>query len=766
MAKQIQKIAVLGAGVMGAQIAGHLAGCGFDVLLLDILPMDDPKAGESKDLPAWRNRLAITACERLTKMRPPALYTTACLKRIRPGNIEDHLAEAGTLDWIIEVVPEQLKIKHELYEKIEAVKGEETIISSNTSGISLELLIKGRSEGFCRSFVITHFFNPVRYMKLVELVSGPKTDPVVTEAVKGVLEKGLGKGVVVAKDTPGFIANRIGLFAVMKAIRKTIDNKWPIDLVDKAMGPIAAFARSGIFRTADLVGLDTLLHVAKNTYELCPNDPFRDALLPPPEMEKLVQGGHLGTKSGSGFYKKEGSAISVYDFAESGYREKAKYKFDSIKKARKIEDPGERLKTFVDSDDEASHIARELLSDLLCYVNSVAKEIADSPQEIDCAMRWGYNWELGPFEMWHAVGADFIDAKPVFGIDEDVRKKTFLSGTKESRGVVEKNGSASLIDIGEEIICCEFHAKMNAIDPDIIAMMNRGIDLLDEDKYRGLLVANDAADFSVGANLFMIAMAIGGKSWDQIEDLVRAFQAVGMRMRYSKRPVVAAPTGRTLGGGCEVSMAAGNVVLAAETYMGLVELGVGLIPAGGGCKNFLLEMDQRAKEAFNGKNEIWYASADGGPFPKVAKAFETIAMARIAVSGPDAIQIGYLPKTTEVVLNRDHLMMQAKKYLLSIANDYEPPAERTLTLPGKGGMMAMVGRAKDLKLQGVISDYDVVLASQLAHVLSGGNIATLHNVTEQDILDLECEAFLKLCGMEKTVARIQHMLTTGKPLRN
>ena len=307
---------------------------------------------------------------------------------------------------------------------------------------------------------------------------------------------------------------------------------------------------------------------------------------------------------------------------------------------------------------------------------------------------------------------------------------------------------------------------MNAIDPDIIAMMNRGIDLLDEDKYRGLLVANDAADFSVGTNLFMIAMAIGGKSWGQIEELLRAFQGVGMRMRYSKRPVVAAPTGRTLGGGCEVSMAAGNVVTAAETYMGLVELGVGLIPAGGGCKNLLLEMDLRAKESFDGRNEIWYSAADGGAFPKVAKAFETIAMATVAMSGPDAVHIGYLPKATQIILNRDRVMMKAKEYLLSIANDYVPPVERTLTLPGRGGEMAMVGRARDLKLQGLISDYDVVLASQLAHVLSGGNIATRHEVTEQDILDLECETFLSLCGMEKTAARIQHMLTTGKPLRN
>lgn len=797
MAKKIERIAVLGAGVMGAQIAGHLAGCGFPVLLLDILPFDEPMPPETRGSDSWRNKIALSSLEKLKKSRPPALFAKGVIKLITPGNIEDHLGEACRCGWIIEAVPEKLKIKKDIYSKIDKLLERDLIISSNTSGISLSILTKGMSERLRRSFLITHFFNPVRYMKLVEVVAGPETSPEYVDEIKRLLSEDLAKGVVMAKDTPGFIANRIGVYTVMNAMAKTFDKKWPIDLVDKAMGKASSFANSAIFRTADLVGLDTLLFVAKNAYDLCPDDPFRGTLAPHPVVDKMVAGGKLGTKSGVGFYKKEAGNILVYNPAEEKYRPKASYDFDSLKEAKKINDPAGRVKAIFAADDEAAQIAKELILDILVYAAAVAEEIAGSVYDIDNAMKWGYNWGLGPFELWDAVGLDAAgDRVPELikrlkskGLEKFYGEKEgrteyfdFASGgyekvlvspekisiaSRKRDGEVAKNAGASLADLGDGVLCCEFHSKMNSIDPDIIAIMNQGLDFIEAGKYAGLLIANDGADFSVGANIFMIAMAIASGDFKRIEDMVRAFQDVGQRMRFSPRPVVAAPFGRTLGGGCEVCLAAGNVVAAVETYIGLVELGVGLIPAGGGCKNLLLKMEERKRAAHNPKDHIWFSASDGGPFPKVADAFETIAMAKVAASGMDAIDLNYLSKGTKIVLDREKLTIEAKKFLLELAGDYKPPAPREdIMLPGRGGEMALVNRVAQLKAMGQITDYDRVLAENLAHVLCGGDVATGHLASEQDILDLEREVFLKLCFEKRTAERIQHMLTTGKPLRN
>lgn len=757
MAEKITNIAVLGAGVMGAQIAGHLANCGFGALLLDI-------SGE----------IVEGSIGKLKKAKPPALFTPGVLKSITTGTIEKNLADACACDWIIEVVPEKIEIKKDLYEKIEKLLKKDIIISSNTSGISLSILTDGRSARFKESFMITHFFNPVRYMKLVELVTGLDTDPEKVAVIRSVLSESLGKGVVAAKDTPGFIANRIGIYTVMNTINKTYLHHWPIDLVDTVMGKATSFASSGIFRTADIVGLDTLMHAAENTYKMCANDPFRETMKPHPAVLKMIDEGRLGTKSGAGFYKKEGKEIFVVDTArdevkaevEVEYRLKKLNKFESINMAKKAGSPAARVQAMFQGDDEAASIAKELITDILVYVDSVAGEISDSLIDIDNAMKWGYNWQLGPFELWEAVGAGVVKGKVLPRIERPPDNYSIKS-FKEKNGTVAKNSEASLVDIGDGVICCEFHSKMNAIGPEIIAMLNQGVDFLDAGKYAGMVVANDADNFSVGANIFMVAMAISNKSWDQIEALVKAFQDVGQRMRFSKRPVVAAPAGMTLGGGCEVCLAAGNVVPAIEAYMGQVELGVGLIPAAGGCKNLILNMEKRHLDKFDPKNQIWYAAKDGGPFPKVRDAFELIALAKVAVSGMDAAGLGFISKESPIVLDREKLVIRAKEYLLKLAENYVPPEPREdILLPGRGGEMTLVSSAKAMNKQGIASDYDVVLASNLAHVLTGGNIATAHKVSEQDILDLEREVFLKLCGMEKTVERIQHMLTTGKPLRN
>lgn len=778
---KIEKVAVLGAGVMGAQIAGHLANCGFDVLLLDI-----------------NNVLVMSSLEKLSKTSPPALFSPVVLKRVRMGNIEDNLKDACECDWVIEVVPEKLEIKQDIYSRLENLLTKPTIITSNTSGISLSILTRKRTPEFKKSFFITHFFNPVRFMRLVELIKGPETSEDFFLTVKDLLLEKMGKGVVEAKDTPGFIANRIGVFSAMNGINKAIKNGWPIEVVDSAMGAAAAFPKSAIFRTADLVGIDTLLNVAKNTYNLCPTDSFREMIKPASEAMRLVNEGRMGQKTGSGFYKKEGGLIKVLDWSSFEYREMQSAKFESIKKTRKIQSPSERVKVFFSETDTVAAIAKELLTDLLVYAAYVTPEISDSIVEVDNAMKWGYNWELGPFEILDSVGTDRLgDGAPELikrlktsgynsfyncgnktryyfdfkrGDYREIKRapeKLYLSLSKDIKEPIIKNESASLVDLGDGVVCCEFHSKMNSIDPDIISVINSGLDLLEAGKYLGMVIANEGDDFCVGANLFLIAMAAGSGDFKQIERIVKSFQDTLQRVRLSPRPVVVAPFSRAFGGGCEICLATNTVVAASETYMGLVELGVGLIPAGGGCKNLLLHMEADQREKHNPKDDIWFAAKDGGPFPKVGRAFETIALAKVSGSALGAMELGYIGKNSRSVLDRERLVFESKKQVLSVADNYDPPEERhDILLPGNGGKMALVNGLRGWRDLEKITEYEVVLATQLAHVLCGGGVPTEHYATEQDILDLEREAFLKLCGMQPTMERIQYMLTTGKPLRN
>lgn len=738
----IRKVAVIGSGVMGSGIAAHLANCGIPSYLFDIIPPD---------------------LDKILKAKPAHLYDADDIRLITPGLLDQNLEKLKECDWIIEVVPEKLEIKKELYKKIAPHIKKEAWVSSNTSGLSLKDL-KFRDQ-----FCITHFFNPPRYLKLVEVVGNA---PELAEFI----EQKLGKGVVQAKDTPNFIANRIGIFHIYDGFYQCLENKWPIWKVEKVMGPATCRPKSAMFRTCDLVGLDTLSFAVKTSYNGCPKDEQRERLKDPPFLTGMLKRSWLGQKTGQGFYKVEkkngAKEILALDLETLEYKPQEKFKAPSLGQAKDIEDPAERLRTVVWAEDEAGQIAWSLISNMLVYAANRLGEIADRPEEIDKALRWGFGWELGPFEMWDALGVEKVDerlkkeGKPV---PKNLPKKfyprprpAFLQTTR----AVEKNDSASLRDLGGGVFGVGFHAKMNAIDPDIIAVLNKGVERAEKEG-TGLLIANEGENFCVGANLLMILMAAQNQDWDQINKIVVEFQTTMQRLRFAKKPVVAAPFGFTFGGGCEVCLSTAHIQAAAETYIGLVEVGVGLLPAGGGCKNMILNWEAKLKERHKPADKIWFSPEDGGPFPKVRQAFETIAMAKVAASAKEAKKFGYLRTQDNYTIDKGKLIGEAKQKVLQLAKNYAPPAPREeIQLPGRGGEMALIDGAAAFHKKGLISDYDLELAKTVAHVLSGGDRPTVHLTNEQHILDLEREAFLKLCGQTKTVERIQHMLMTGKPLRN
>lgn len=729
----IKKAAVLGAGVMGAQIAGHLAGCGIPVYLLDL-----------------ELKFVEQGLERLKKSKPSAMYDLADLKLISTGTFKDDLKKISECDWIVEAVIEKMDIKKGLYAEIEKNIKPGAIISSNTSGIRLSQLVEGRTEQFKKNFIITHFFNPVRYMKLVELIKGPQTDPVIVKEMVLFLENNLGKGVVYAKDTPNFIANRIGVHAVVSAFYAAVEHGWPIEVIDQVMGEPTARPKSAIFRTADIVGIDTLALVAKN------ND-----IKMPGFVEEMIKHGWIGEKSGGGFYKKVQGEILALDPKTMEYRSQQKIKTPSLGKVREMADPVERLKTVVFADDEAGKIAWELVSKTVAYVCDCKDEISDTIEDIDKAMKWGFNWDLGPFEQMRALEDKLTKFAEFTKLTKLGREKTGVQ-----KKVVKNNAGADITDLGDGIFACEFHTKMNAIDGDVVAMLNQAIDLVEKEGV-GLIIGNDGQNFSAGANLMMVFLAAQNGSWDQVDNMVRGFQNINQRIRFCKKPVVVAPAGLALGGGCEISIAGSAVCAAAETYMGLVEVGVGLIPAGCGCKNMVLKMEAIHSAAFKPTDKIWFAALDGGPFPKVRDAFQTIAFAKVSTSAKEAIKIGYMKRSDVIVLDRVKLFGEAKKKVLELSKTYQPPLMREdILLPGNSGKMSLVNGIRQAQLHGDISEHDGVIGEKLAHILAGGDKPTLHKTNEQHILDLEREAFLSLCGMEKTQARIQHMLMNGKPLRN
>lgn len=809
--KEIKKVAVLGAGVMGQGIAAHLAGAGLPVLLLDIVPPkftdEDKAAGLTEDSPKFRNKLALKGIEGIKKSKPSVIYSKKDLKKITPGNFEDHWAALGECDWIVEVVVERLDIKKSVFEKIEKVMKNGTIVTSNTSGLSLSSMCEGRSEQFRKNFLVTHFFNPVRYLKLVEIISLPDTDPEVIKHMAGFLENRLGKGVVYAKDTPNFVANRIGTFAFMTALHRVIDEGYTVEETDKILGPALGKPKSAMFRTADLAGIDTLAHVVQNSHDNCPDDEQHDSFVMPKIIHTMIENNWTGNKSGQGFYKKtkDESGKKVFlsiDLKTGEYTPQGEAKFDSVKAAKKIEDVGERIKHMVGAEDRAGQLAWKVTRDTLIYAANRIPEIADDVVNIDNAMKWGFNWDIGPFQILDALGVKETierikkdglevpalfnqvvetgegtfyvkkDGKELFfdqasGKYQEVPRKPnalFLSEIKSDDKVLAKNSGATLIDIGDGVICFEFHTKMNAIDADIGEIGMQGAELLKDGKYQGMVITNEAENFSVGANIMLLFLEAQQKNWDKIEEMVKGFQDLGMALRRAPKPVVAAPFGLTLGGGCEVVMASDAVRAAAETYIGLVEVGVGLIPAGGGCKNMLIN----AETSLRAKGEkVWMSQGDGGPFPKVQKAFERIAFAKVATSAKEGQDEDYLRRSDRISLDKATLLHDAKQDVLEMAKDYTAPEPREdILVPGVGGKMAILSSVRNFLALGQISEHDALIAEKLAHVLCGGDRPTQTFVSEQDLLDLEREAFVSLCGEAKTMERIQYMLMNNKPLRN
>ncbi len=804
MPKQIKKVAVLGSGIMGSGIAAHFAGAGIPVLLLDIVPKD-LKPGES------RNKLAAAGIENLLNSKPSLIFSKKDARLITPGNFEDDWSKLADVDWVIEVVIERLDIKKSVFERLDKVMRPGTIVSSNTSGLPLKAMSEGRSAEFKKNFIITHFFNPVRYMKLVEMVTGPETDPETACFVSGFLGEKLGKGVVYAKDTPNFVANRIGVYGWFAAMKDILAGNYTADEVDKIMGTAMGRPKSAMFRTTDMVGLDTLVHVARNTYDNCPNDEEREVFKIPALIEQMIEKKLLGDKTGGGFFKKtktpEGKKeILTLDLKTCEYRPQEKAKFESLGAVKDMEDAGDRIKFLVSQKDRAGELAWKTTRSVLIYAANRIPEIADDVVNLDNGMKWGFNWDLGPFETWDVLGvketaerikadglavpaliqqvlekgegkfyksengkSSYFDAKTSKYVPLPERPGVLLlKNVKERTKVVKKNDGASLWDAGDGVAVLEFHTKMNAIDADVGQMMNTAVEEASKN-FTGLLIFNEAQNFSVGANLMLVFLEAQQKNWKGLEDMVRSFQAACMNLRYSPKPVVACPHNMALGGGCEVSLGADAIHAHAELYMGLVEVGVGLIPAGGGCKELLLRQQDRMAEKFAKipASNRWAARIDGGPFPKTQQSFEAIAFAKVSTSAKEAVENGHMKKSDRISLSRDHHLSEAKKTVLELAKTYSQPKPREdIWVAGRGGYFALKSAVDGFIEQKKISEHDGAIAMKLAAILTGGDIPNIAFVNEQRILDLECEAFLQLCGMEKTQERIQHMLMKGKPLRN
>ena len=810
MDKRIEKAGVIGAGVMGATIAAQLANVGIETILIDIVPPeltdDDRAKGLTETSGSFRNKLALQGVQTALKSKPASFYLPENAKRIRVGNIEDNLEWLKDVQWIIEAVVERLDIKKSVYEKIETVLQPGTLITSNTSGIPAGELCDGRSENFRKYFAITHFFNPPRYMKLLEIVPGPDTLPEAVECLAEVCERVLGKGVVYAKDTPNFVANRIGIFSVFFLIRTMIDLGLTIEAIDELTGPIIGHPKSASFRTSDLVGLDVLVHVADNVYDRAPNDEKRDTFRPPTLVKTMIDRHMLGEKTKQGFYKKvtddDGkTAILSLDYNTLDYTPREKVQIASLEAAKNIPGTAGKILALYYADDAAGKFTFSTLSQTLIYSANRIPEITDDILNLDNAMKWGFAWKMGPFETWDVIGvkgsvekmkeagypipawvlemldqgnASFYkrEAGTSFYYDPSIRDYkevpvkpgvVLLPALKDRQKMVAGNKGASLIDIGDGVACLEFHTKMNAMGDDIVSMVNKSTDLVKKD-FEGLVIANHADTFSAGANLALVLFTAQEEEWDDLEWMVKTFQDTFMKLKYLDKPVVAAPAGMALGGGCEICLAADRVRYAAETYIGLVEVGVGLVPAGGGTKELLIR-----------NTEHLFEVQPGGVYPKqielmpyVARTFETIALAKVSTSGPEAVKLGYLRSHDKMTVNRDFLIEDAKKAVLSMnLEGYQPPRPDTEIRVGGRDTLAVLKMAIwTLHEQSYATDHDVTVSEKVAHVVSGGEVMADTFVSEQYLLDLEREAFVSLCGDPKTQARIQHMLTTGKPLRN
>jgi 3-hydroxyacyl-CoA dehydrogenase len=802
----IQKAVVLGAGTMGARIAGHFANAGLPCVLLDILPPDlKPDAPASE-----RNRLARNGLDAAKKARPAALFSAALADKISIGNFEDDLARCAEADWIIEVVAENLEIKRNLLSRVAQFRKAGAIVTTNTSGLPVDLIAEGLPEEFQQHWAGTHFFNPPRYLKLVEIIPGPKTSASVVETLSEFCDRRLGKGVVVAKDTPNFIANRIGTFSVLNALRLMNELDMTVEEVDACTGPAVGWPKSATFRTTDIVGLDVLAHVVRNIYETAPNDESRERYKVPTLIEEMIKRGWLGDKMGQGFYKKvkgEGEKeILTLDVHTMEYRARQKAKFASIDAGKSIDDTRQRLRALVgpilegQKGDKAQQFLWGAISETCLYAAKRVPEISDNLVDVDCAMRWGFGWELGPFEMVDALGLNAFVAevrregravpdlmekvlaagrKSFYQLDkgvttvfdlgagskkvEDPAGVIILKSLKDAGKEVDRNAGASLVDLGDGVVCCEFHAKMNAIGADLIAMIHKGLKRLETD-FDAMVIANQAVNFSVGANLMLVLVGAQEQEWDELHLAVKQFQNANLAIKYAKKPVVAAPQGMALGGGCEISLHAARIHSAAEAYVGLVEAGVGLIPGGGGTKEMLI----RANENASGGEDL-------DLFHALKPVFENVAMAKVGTSAVECRELGYFRREDRFSMNSQRLVADAKETALGLLRSGWKPAAASWQEGAQTTQIKVLGEQflAGAKLAihmlvrgGFASEYDAVVARKLANILAGGALTSPQLVSEQYVLELEREAFVSLLGEKKTQERIAFTLKTGKPLRN
>ena len=788
--RHIKKVAVLGSGVMGSRIACHFANIGLDVLLLDLKNVPNAEENEAG--------IAANALKSSLKSNPSPIYSKKFANRIKTGNFEDDLPKIKDADWILEVVIERLDIKKSLFDKVEEYRTPGTLITSNTSGIPIEMMLEGRSEDFTAHFCGTHFFNPPRYLKLLEIIPSTKTKPEVVDFFLHYGDLFLGKTTVSAKDTPAFIANRIGVFSIMAIFNMMQKHNLSIEDVDSVTGPVSGRPKSATFRTSDLVGLDTLVKVANGVGQNCPKDEMKEWFVIPDFLGKMLENNWLGDKTKQGFYKKGKAAdgsrvIEALDLATMDYKPKNKPRYDSIGKARKANRLKSKLGILYDGGDAAADFYQDVTTAILAYSSNRIPEIADDLYQIDDALRAGFGWEVGPFETWDLIGFDAVLSnikKAGYGVPQwivDFKAKGNSSFYKSGNGKrkyyniakgeyevvpgtetfivldnfralepVYKNKEATLHDIGDGVLCLEFHSKMNAIGSGTLTGINKSIDIAEKDGWKGLVIGNDAPNFSAGANLAMMLMLAIEQEFDELNMVISYFQKTVMRLRYSGIPVVMAPRGLTLGGGCEMTLHSDVAVASAEPYIGLVEAGAGLIPGGGGTKEFVV----RTSDSF-------YA---GDPqLPKLIERFQTIATAKVATSAHEAFEIGVMHHDKdEVVVNGNRLLSEAKRKVLELHNDgyVQKPQRDDILVLGRTALGALYSGVEAFGISAYASEHDMLIGRKLAYVMAGGDVTQPTRVTEQYLLNLEREAFLSLLGERKTLERIQHILKTGKPLRN
>lgn len=762
----IRTVAVLGAGTMGAQIGALFASIGVDVWLLDLTP-----------------QVAKDSLARVRKMKPDPFLTADAASRIRTGGFDTDLHQLAACDWIIEAVLERPDIKQPLLARVDEVRRPGSIVSTNTSGLSVTALADGRSDDFRRHWLGTHFFNPPRYLRLLEIIPTPETDPSVLADVQQYADLRLGKGVVLAKDTPNFIGNHIGIHGVFRVLDALSSGGYTIEEIDAITGPAIGRPKSATFRTLDLAGLDIFVHVARNLIDRLPDPEARRLFEAPPLVQELLTRGWIGEKAGQGFYKRVkrpdgGSQILVLDPVTFEYRPTGHVTLPALEAARSIEDPAERLRTLFFGKDRVGQFMRDTLGPTLLYAAQVTPQIAHTIDDVDRVMRWGFAWDMGPFEILDILGVNAVleAVPPPGGVPAlakqvvDAGRTRFREGAlppvgegfeilrtaNERNHVVRKNAGASLVDLGDGVLAVEFHSKMNAIGGDAIEMLHGGVQEAARN-FRALVVGNEAPNFSAGANLMLVLLEAQEGNWDEIDLMVRSFQGATMALKYADIPVIVAPSGLAIGGGCEIVLHGDRVQAAAETYLGLVEVGVGLIPAGGGTKEMLI----RGLEARPAGSQV-------DLLPYVQRSFETIAFGKVSASGPDARRLGYLRASDGITMNRDRLLADAKACALArAAAGYQPPARPTAIPVGGEGLLAALALGVHLAHRAArISDHDALIGRKLAWILAGGSLPHATTVAEQYLLDLEREAFLSLCGEAKTIERIAHTLKTGKTLRN